>query len=177
MAPTVARPFNYARASAASAIAFFMTGPAFIAAGGAMGLVLGGPAAIAAGAAQGLAFTSVAHLGPLIGSLAYVVFGTGTSQCMCSPRKCIYDAQTEGCVMSASDAPSSNPYGRSLPFMSQKCVPNHAQMRCELQTCDVSDFTPNLGIVNGVTLYGKVGRQANNGIYNCMSSSGLVDHS
>jgi len=187
LAPKVARPIDVRKASAAASLAYAGSGPVLSGFLAVKGSVTGGLAGAAKGAMQGMVLESTMHLGPILAGLAYVVFRTGRRACMCFPRECTFDADADGCVMSGSNIPSHNPYGRSLPFMSQKCVPRRNKMgSCELQTCDVLDFEPKLGNVErpvydgkvlSTTLYGKLGRQQDGGIYNCMSSSGLVSDS
>jgi len=186
LAPKVARPIDVRKASAAASLAYAGSGPVLSGFLAVAGSVTGGWAGAASGAVQGMLMASTMHLGPILAGLAYVVFGTGSRACMCFPRECTFDAEADACVMSFSDIPSLNPYGRSLPFMSQKCVPRRNKTgSCEIQTCDAVDFETELGTVereyNGTalsaTLYGKVGRQIDGGIYNCMSSSGLAGDS
>lgn len=72
-------------------------------------------------------------------------------------------------------AASHNPFDRALPFMSQKCMPSVKEtQRCELQSCDVGDFVPELGHFEGAPSFGKLGRYKDGGLYNCVSSSGDV---
>merc|ERR1719356_338570 len=93
----------------------------------------GGPLAMAA--AFPIGFVAGASFAPtsLMGAACFAWNSIGPRECACFPKECAYDEVLETCaIQQASKAPSSNPFGRALPYMSMKCVPNaKAERACD----------------------------------------------
>jgi len=171
LAPTVARPIDPVKGSTAASITYFSAWPVMSVVAPSVGFLLGGPAGMSAG--NLFAHFSPVPYGPPLAAVAYMIFSTGSRTCQCFPRECKYDAAAGACAIGGIDgaSDSKNPFGRSLPFMSQKCVRSKKNKdTCEMKSCDVADFTPSLK----QSMFGTVGPQGDGGVYNCLSSSGDV---
>ncbi|CAK9043595.1 Hypothetical protein SCF082_LOCUS24888, partial [Durusdinium trenchii] len=129
----------------------------------AMGVV-GGPAGMIAGFSLGVGLAQMTIPSSSIGSAMFAWNAIGPKECACFPREC-NKVESGRCVMSsAAKAPSKNPFGRALPYLSMKC--GKIKGECSLQACEPSDFKteplPN-------KMFGKVG-EFGDGVYNCLAT-------
>jgi len=180
-APQTKRRIDLSRGAKAAFVTFWGAQVGKVLIGGMVGAILGagaGPAGVAAGAASGFAFGAVVPGPGPISAAAFFWASTGPLECACFPRECYYDAGHDACEVEASpNAPSKNPYGRALPYLSTKCVRRVAKSRgettrCEIQACEEKDYAPPIEL-RGASLFGRIGKQDQGGnVFHCLSTNG-----
>ncbi|CAK9000211.1 unnamed protein product [Durusdinium trenchii] len=127
--------------------------------------ISGGPAGMLAGFSLGVEFALATMPSSSIGAAFFAWNAIGPKECACFPRECTLENESGLCVISsAAKAPSENPFGRALPYLSMKC--GKVEGKCSLQACERSDFKteplPN-------KMFGKVGKFGE-GVYNCLAT-------
>eukprot|EP00440_Ansanella_granifera_P027886 gb/GFBE01030298.1/.p1 GENE.gb/GFBE01030298.1/~~gb/GFBE01030298.1/.p1 ORF type:complete len:511 (+),score=122.62 gb/GFBE01030298.1/:1-1533(+) len=180
-APIVRRRFDAVKGASAAFTTFWSAQAIKVVVGGLVGTIMGasaGPAGAAAGFAAG-ATVAAAVPGPsALSAAAFFWSSTGPLECACFPRDCYLDELNDVCALeSIPDAPSRNPFGRSMPYASTKCVRKPRKGKevadtCQIQACTAADYAPQLQLPGG-KLFGTIGSKGGE-LFNCLSNDGTT---